>query len=103
MKSNNPIIILTKKINEGIPLRINHLYINKETRSVNIDVNIMGASISFEDMTRLSELFQTKKINTSDFYHSSGGCSTCGYGDELTATIDIMEIPKKVLDNLLEM
>ena len=43
--------------------------------------------VNFEDLTWLSKLLNTTKINMGDRYYSSG-CDTCDYGsrDELTIT-----------------
>ena len=65
-----------------------------------IDVSIRGGyisieiedndaiDVSFDDLSELSDLFETKNINVGDNW-SSGGCETCGWGETHGLTIHI--------------
>jgi len=47
--------------------------------------------VSFEQLTLLSELFGTRKINLGD-RESWGGCETCDYGSKYQLTIHLNDV-----------
>lgn len=51
--------------------------------------------LQFDDLMRLSELFQTRAINIGDRY-STGGCETCDHGSRYQLSIYILKSPLTV-------
>jgi hypothetical protein len=66
--------------------------INKNTDNfVVVEISQMYdfVDISFEKLTKISEFFDTTKIQDSKY--SSGGCETCDYGSTYEVTLYIGE------------
>jgi len=56
----------------------------------NIEIdNVYSNNVTFENLEKLSKLFNTTKINTG-IYITSSGCPTCGDSPELIVTIEVL-------------
>jgi len=72
--------------------------ISVSNNTVDIEIN-NSENINYENLTTLSKLFETTKINTGIYsYSSGGGCPTCGddstIEQEITITIKEAKIDK---------
>jgi len=59
-----------------------------ENGNIEID-NVNSNYVTFENLEKLSKLFNTTKINTG-MYITSSGCPTCGDSPELVVTIEVL-------------
>jgi hypothetical protein len=80
--------------------KVEYLYILETNTNLSFEVSSeYDLKITFDQWEKLSELFKTTKISSSDFNHS-GGCQTCGYGSTRELTFNVYEIPPGVIEEL---
>ena len=78
-------------------MTVDYLWISDNFDELRFDLKSEnGLALRFEHWEKLSKLFNTTKINSSDF-EISGGCHTCGYGKTYGISFHVMEIPKNQL------
>ena len=52
---------------------------------------IPGREVSYENLTRVSQILGTTKINT-EYYEDRSGCPTCGSGDDVHIEIHCTKV-----------
>lgn len=89
--------ILLEKINEIFSKHMNYsdfkLSLQQEDKNcwvITLSQMYRYVDVEFEHLLKLSELFNTKKINIGDKWHTEG-CETCDYGSKYSLSIYILK------------
>lgn len=73
----------------GDDIKVQH---SKNNNQITFEV---GQGINFEEMTKVSNLFKTTKINTNGETRNSGYCETC-WSEYSVTVVYVSEIPEEV-------
>jgi len=67
-----------------------HCYIPKGKTKYYVEIQVIGADLTFEYLCKISEVLKTKNIDIRAV-HGSDGCPTCGHGTEDWVELDISD------------
>jgi hypothetical protein len=70
--------VFKAEINDIFNGNVKTYHENRVGKVITFDLD--AYDMTFDDLTKLSKLLKTKKINVSKSTEVLGGCDTCGYG-----------------------